>query len=43
MPAQKELTRADLAGVVTAWPAGITVEVRACAACGSPIARAVAA
>ena len=43
MPAQHALTRADLAGVVTEWPAGLTVEVRACAACGRPIARAVAA
>ena len=43
MPAQHALTRADLAGVVTEWPAGLTVEVRACAACGRPIARAVPA
>jgi hypothetical protein len=43
MPPQHALTRADLAGVVTEWPAGLTVEVRACTACGRPIARAVAA
>jgi len=40
-PRQHALTRADLAGVVTEWPAGVTVEVRACAACGGAIARAV--
>jgi hypothetical protein len=42
MPPQHALGRADLAGVVTEWPAGVTVEVRACAACGRPIARVVA-
>jgi hypothetical protein len=43
LPRQHALTRADLAGVVTEWPSGMTVEVRACASCGRPMARAVAA
>jgi hypothetical protein len=32
---------AQLRGVVTAWPSGVVVEVRRCAACGVTVARKV--
>ncbi len=33
----------QLRGVVTAWPSGMVIEVRRCAACGTRVARKVAA
>jgi hypothetical protein len=39
LPRERTLTRADLARYVSEWPGGVTVEVRACAGCGGPIAR----
>jgi hypothetical protein len=39
LPTQRVLARADLATVVTEWPESVTVEVRVCAHCASPIAR----
>ena len=33
---------AHLTGFVTAWPAGVVVEVRRCMACGITVARKVA-
>lgn len=36
----RTLESTDLAGhVVVSWPAGVTVDVRACARCSTPIAR----
>gem|GEM_PF-4242592 len=33
------LRQQELAGIVVRWPDGMIVDVRACAACASPIAR----
>ncbi len=43
LPREQTLTREDLARVVSDWPDGLTVEVRACRGCGGAIARAVRA
>jgi hypothetical protein len=43
LPREQALTRDDLARVVSDWPDGVTVEVRACGGCGAPVARAVRA
>jgi hypothetical protein len=39
LPKQRTLTRADLTGYVSAWPADVVVEVRTCGGCGAAIAR----
>jgi hypothetical protein len=39
LPKERTLTRADLAGCVSEWPADAVVEVRACRGCGGAIAR----
>lgn len=39
LPRQHALARDDLARLVSDWPEGLTVEVRACRGCGGPVAR----
>lgn len=39
LPRERTLTRADVAGYVSEWPANAVVEVRPCAGCGGAIAR----
>jgi hypothetical protein len=41
LPREQALTRDDLARVVSDWPDGVTVEVRACKGCGAALARVV--
>jgi hypothetical protein len=43
LPKQRTLTRVDLGACVSTWPDGAVVEVRACAGCGTFIARRVVA
>ena len=42
-PRDQSLGRHELARVVSDWPEGVTVEVRACRGCGGAIARVVVA
>ena len=41
LPALRTLTARDLDGRVSAWPAGVVVQVRACTRCGETVARGV--
>jgi hypothetical protein len=41
LPTERRLTRADVAGYVSDWPANAVVEVRPCAGCGGAIARTI--
>ena len=41
LPVEQTLEPRDLAGYVSAWPDGATVQIRACTGCGLRIARRV--